>query len=160
MYLDVCICASMEHCWTWTYILLLGSFCQSWSECFTTFSCFFFYKYTLEFYHISGESQGDKDLSMSEQSKGNIFPQPIKKSTLGEGIPINLAADAKESEKWVPQNSQFSFGFENFADALCLCKTDLDTISPSRFGPVDFSSSFSCSTFWAGHLMAPHGKAG
>ena len=60
---------------------------------------FFFYKYTLEFYHISGESQGDKDLSMSEQSKGNIFPQPIKKSTLGEGIPINLAADAKESEK-------------------------------------------------------------
>ena len=141
-------------CW------LLGSFCQSRSESFTTFNCFlfFFYKYRLEFYHISGESQGDKDLSMSEQSKGNIFPQPIKKSTLGEGIPINLAADAKESEKWVPQNSQFSFGFENFADALCLCKTGFDTISPSRFGPVDLSSS---SEFQLLHFLGrpPHGTS-
>ena len=58
---------------------------------------YLFDKYALAFYHISGESRGDKDLLMSEQSKGNIFPQPIKKSTLEEGFPINLVAEAKKS---------------------------------------------------------------
>ena len=89
--------------------LLLSFFCQSRSESSTKFnwlskpvqyfSCgkYLFDKYAFAFYHISGESQGDKDLSMSEQSKGNIFPQPIKKSTLEEGFHINLVAEAKKS---------------------------------------------------------------
>ena len=77
-------------------MLIVVFFCQSRSESSTKFnwlskpvqyfSCgkYLFDKYAFAFYHISGESQGDKDLLMSEQSKDNIFPQPIKISTLGE----------------------------------------------------------------------------
>ena len=90
-------------CWLLVFFVKAGQSLlpnlTGWANRYKYFSCgkYLFDKYALAFYHISGESRGDKDLLMSEQSKGNIFPQPIKKSTLEEGFPINLVAEAKKS---------------------------------------------------------------